>query len=514
MDQLAIRQSERPPVLALSLRDAIAPVFRQRRVAAWLFCGIFAGALLAGLLAPRKYEAEMKILVNRERVDPVVTPDPAVPVAAEPQPVVTEEDINSEVELIKSQDLLEQVVEASGLANAKESSWARAMERVSDFLHGAKPSPATRLARDVQRLENNLIIDPLKKTTLIRVAYSSRDPQRAARVLQTLATLYQEKHAAVHRPPGTFQFFDQEAQRYRDELAAAESHLIEFDNQKNVIDAAAQKQLVLQQLSQFESELQLAQAESSAMARRAAAIRQEEVSTPLRQTSGETTLDNAPLLAQLEGTLLGLELKRSEMLSRYSPEYAPVKELEQQIADARSAVEQALQSPLRQVTTDRSPAQDWMATELAKAETDRAQMQAETAAKARVVANYEAEAHRLDQQGAVQQSLLRNAKTAEDSYLLYVRKREDARISDALDSRRIVNVSIAEAATVPAYSTLHLAWILLGGFFAAGAIGIGGACAVDRLDPRFRTPEELGRYLDTRVLAAIPRGSLQNGTEK
>ncbi|HUO33981.1 MAG TPA: hypothetical protein VMU43_03220 [Candidatus Acidoferrum sp.] len=514
MEELAIRRRNQSPVLAVSLRDAVAPVFRQRRVAAWLFCGIFSGALLAGLLAPRRYEAEMKILVNRERVDPIVSPDPSVPVMAEPQPLVSEEDINSEVELLKSRDLLAQVVEASGLARTGESSWSLALERASDFLHGAKPGPATRLAREVQTLENRLVVDPLKKTTLIRVSYSSRDPQQSARVLQTLAALYQEKHAAVHRPPGTFQFFDQEAQRYRTELAATESRLIEFDNQQNVIDAAAQKQLVLQQLSQFESELQQAQAQSSAVTRRAVALRAEESSSPLRQTTAETTLDNAPLLAQLEGALLTLELKRSEMLSRYASEYPPVQELEEQITSTKKSIAQALQSPVRQTTTDRSPAQDWMATELVKAEADRAQFQAEAAAKERVLARYEAEAHQLDEESAEQQSLLRNVRTSEDSYLLYVRKREEARISDALDSHRIVNVSVAEAATVPAYPALHLGWILIGGFFAAGVVSIGGAFAVDRLDPRFRTPEELGLYLETRVLAAIPRGPLANRVEK
>src|SRR2546427_4639833 len=44
---------------------------------------------------------------------------------------------------------------------------------------------------------------------------------------------------------------------------------------------------------------------------------------------------------------------------------------------------------------------------------------------------------------------IRNVKAAEDNYLLYLRKQEEARISDALDRRQIVNVSIAQAATVP-----------------------------------------------------------------
>ena len=69
----------------------------------------------------------------------------------------------------------------------------------------------------------------MKKTTLIRVSYASSDPEFAAEVLQTLAALYQEKHAAVHRPAGTFKFFNQQADHYREELAASETALTEFD---------------------------------------------------------------------------------------------------------------------------------------------------------------------------------------------------------------------------------------------------------------------------------------------
>jgi capsular polysaccharide biosynthesis protein len=67
-----------------------------------------------------------------------------------------------------------------------------------------------------------------------------------------------------------------------------------------------------------------------------------------------------------------------------------------------------------------------------------------------------------------------------------------------------VNVSIAEAATVPALPTLSLAWMLIGGFFVASVSSVGTAYAVDRLDTSFRTPDELGRYLDVKVLASIP----------
>jgi uncharacterized protein involved in exopolysaccharide biosynthesis len=88
-----------------TLRDLLTIVFRHRRLVVISFLGILSGAILAAVLQPNRYAAAMKILVNRERVDPVVTAE----ASALPQFVlaVTEEEMNSEVELLKSRDLLE-----------------------------------------------------------------------------------------------------------------------------------------------------------------------------------------------------------------------------------------------------------------------------------------------------------------------------------------------------------------------------------------------------------------------
>ena len=225
MDKLTIQANGERPQLAITLRDVVVPVFRQRRLATLIFAGIFVGAILTALLLPRKYEAEMKILVNRERVDPVVTPNPDTSVPAGPLTAISEEDMNSEVELLKSRDLLEKVALDCGLTTQNGTAWDRFIERAGDKLRGVKPTDRTRLARTVQKLGDRVIVDPLRKTTLIRVTYAARDPELAARVLQTLATLYQEKHAAVHRPAGTFGFFEQETERYRNELEIGRAHV-------------------------------------------------------------------------------------------------------------------------------------------------------------------------------------------------------------------------------------------------------------------------------------------------
>ncbi len=47
------------------------------------------------------------------------------------------------------------------------------------------------------------------------------------------------------------------------------------------------------------------------------------------------------------------------------------------------------------------------------------------------------------------EDLQREVKAAEENYLLYLQKREEARIADALDKSHILNVAIAEPPNGP-----------------------------------------------------------------
>ena len=96
-------------------------------------------------------------------------------------------------------------------------------------------------------------------------------------------------------------------------------------------------------------------------------------------------------------------------------------------------------------------------------------------------------------------------KTAEETYLLYAKKSEQARIGDALDERSILNVTVVESPQVPAlpkYSTLTYVIV---GLFAATITSTGLTFAADHLDPAFRTPEEVEATLNLPVLASLPR---------
>jgi uncharacterized protein involved in exopolysaccharide biosynthesis len=118
---------------------------------------------------------------------------------------------------------------------------------------------------------------------------------------------------------------------------------------------------------------------------------------------------------------------------------------------------------------------------------------------------YRENASQLDGEEMVQEDLIRDAKAAEDNYMLFLRKQEESRISDALDQKRIVNVAVAEAATVPALPS-SAPWVttLLVGILLATLVGLGSAFAADYLDPTIRTPDELEQVLKVPVLSAMP----------
>jgi uncharacterized protein involved in exopolysaccharide biosynthesis len=161
---------------------------------------------------------------------------------------------------------------------------------------------------------------------------------------------------------------------------------------------------------------------------------------------------------------------------------------------------------LRDETTDRDPTYEALRTELAKAKTELAAAEARAGAMSPLIRAYRAESQELDRKELLREDMLRTAKADEDNYLLYLRKEEEARISDALDRQRFSNVVVAEPATVPLKPQSRAPFILaFGGLFAAFA-SVMLALIVDRWDPSFRTPQEVESFLGSPVLAAVPKG--------
>jgi uncharacterized protein involved in exopolysaccharide biosynthesis len=175
----------------------------------------------------------MKILVKNTRADVVITPEATNATSGNSE--VTETQINSEIALLTSRDLLEQVVIQSGLDKASQSRFS------TDNIPPVE--------RGVLQLEKDLEIEATRKAEIIEVRYTAGSPEVAALVLQTLANLYLEKHLKLHRPAGTQEFFTTQTDQYAGQLRAAENNLATFQRDQDFTSLEQEKQLNLQLVS-------------------------------------------------------------------------------------------------------------------------------------------------------------------------------------------------------------------------------------------------------------------------
>jgi len=160
-----------------TVRELAMVLFRQRRVFVCAAGLVFRSAVLYAVTGTT-YQASMKILVRRGRADAPVSSGENAPLDLT-HLAVTEEELNSEVELLRDNDVLRRVVEETGIG----------------------------------------------------------DPQKAARVLRALENAYLEKHLNVHRPNGELRFFTQQTAESKRQLDETKEQLLRFTTQHQVVSA-------------------------------------------------------------------------------------------------------------------------------------------------------------------------------------------------------------------------------------------------------------------------------------
>ena len=475
-----------------TLRDLLAVVFRQRRLALFSFVTVFFAIVVYGLIAP-PYQSEMKVLVRRGRVDPVVTSTPSQ--AEFEREGVTEEEMNSEVELLHDDEILRTVVRRAGLISEGHS-W---------FWSLFGDNEERQLARAVRRIYKRLTVEAVKKATLITVSYKCSDPAQAANVLHSLAAAYLERHEQLHRPSGEFKFFDQQVVQSRSGLEEAELQLMRFGADQGVTSAALERDMALQKLSEADADSRQTQVSIAAASERARVLSRKLISLPERVTTQIRDSDNPQLMEKMKARLLELQLSRTQLLTKYEPSYRPVQELDQEIAETKASIAAEDKAPIRERTSDQDPDHEWAKAELLKTQVELNAMSAHASAENALLDHYRETASQLGDHAIEQEQLLHDLKATEEKYLLYLNKREEARIGDALDQGGILNVTVAEQATVPALPELSGLSFGFIGLACASTVSITLAFVTDYLNPAFRTPDEIIAYLGSPVLASLPR---------
>ncbi|MGB9469753.1 MAG: hypothetical protein WBQ59_10415 [Candidatus Acidiferrum sp.] len=466
-------------------RDMAARIFRQRRVFLVCFLFVIAGFALTGQFAP-KFKAEMKIRVRKERVDPMVTTGQSS--TPELQSVtVKEEDLNSEAELLKGDDLLREVVIQAGQVP----------------LSGSNDPVA--IAKAQRKLQRKLDVSPIAKTDLISVSYESPDPVQSQQVLATLESLYLAKQRNVRVSDSQINFFEQQVNIQRNARAAAEEKLIEFTQASGIVSAALQRELTVRHIEDLNQEQLQNSAEIANLQGRVNKLNSQVSIEKPRIITETKASDNPQLLQQLKTSLLNLQLKRTELLNKYDPHYRLVEDVDREIATVQSLIDDQTSAPVRENSENINPIHQALETELEEVSAQLSGLRDKQVQLARSRLNLEQSAQGLVARDSEQQALLQDAKTAQDQYQLYVDKLEQARMTHSLDKNGILNVIVAQEPVTPALPQNSVLSSLAALLFTGLLLSFGSAFLADVFDPTVRNAAELREALNAPILAEFGR---------
>lgn len=481
----------------MARRDANywAELLFRRKTAFLETAGIVFGLVVLGtLLWPPVYQSTAKILVQDNRAQLLVSPDIQTESPQNPAIVanpVSEQDLNSEVELVTSIHLIKQAI--AGLPLQPDTA-GQALLQDTIGLALRLPDNGYRLFHDspaltprdqwALKLARHVKASVIKRSDIVEVDFRAHDAHWAREFLSRLINQYREYHAGLSNDPEAAQFFNQQAKQLNVRLEASEEKLRQFQVQTGITSLADQKQALVSRLS----DLQLQDAKNStglASAQQQVASLGQELHAVPQRISKETRSVQNLALQQIKPEVMQLEAQRAELLSRYQPTSKRITEIDAKLAAAHRILDHENHLEVQEASTDLNPVWVTLDQSLTQAKANAASLKA-----SHEVLDKQVEAARQQLTGMVNngleiERLQRQVATDKEAYLSYVRKGEEARAAQGLNLNKILNVSLAQPPTEPLQPVFPIIWLnfLAGAALAMGA-GVAAAYWEEQRDPR------------------------------
>jgi len=227
-------------------------------------------------LATPHYKGETRILI--ETGESVFT-RPGNANGESDRPILDEEGVISQVEVISSTDILKRVAQKLELSKLPEFDEAADMSVVSRLMVIAglmnDPSEIPPEERVLKAFREKLKVFRVEKSRVIVVEFSSEDPELAARIPNTLADEYLavQRDAKLQSNADATDWLQPEIADLSKRVKEAEARVATFRSQSDLLIGQNNSVLATQQLSELSSELSRVRASRGAAEATAASVR-------------------------------------------------------------------------------------------------------------------------------------------------------------------------------------------------------------------------------------------------
>lgn len=472
----------------VSMRHILEAAFRHRRLWLLIVLSVLSISIAYTVFIPRQYQSEMDILVQNTRGDEQITPsrvNGTVMING-----VTEEEINSEIQLLESRQLANVVVDP-GWESRSPGSLSSAQLKAHE--------------KAVNEFEKHISIDLIRKSNVIHVSYKAADPKSATDALNRLLAAFLAKQREIAQPPGTAKFFADEAARYKTELDQAQQQLADYQQKNNIVSLANTEQNIDREINDAQTDLRGVDAQISEVSGRLTTQTHQLKSIPPRQATQQRVIPNDYSVERLNTMLAELQNQRTGLLTKFNPNDRLVQEIDRKIADTKNALSNAQKMTSRENSSDVNPVWQSVTGSIIQNETDRQALRAKHDALTRQVASLKANLGDIEGSTVAFTTLKQKVTDLENNYQLYTQKSDEAHMADAMNENRLLNVAVQQSPTysVTPYRPKPVVDIAIGSFtavFLASFLVFFAEVGRDTI----ANAGELERLSGGPVLAAVP----------
>jgi uncharacterized protein involved in exopolysaccharide biosynthesis len=432
------------------------------------------------------------------------------------------EQMNSEMQLIKSRPLIEQVIQAIGPTVVyeelieKEPGILDSLRRQSQkFFNTLKPKKQERSEtkeielsktdRAVLRIQDNLAVRAIKNSRVIQIDFEHNDPQVAAIVVERLVNAYLEARPQVYKNTQSNAFFQEQAKILKHKIDKTENALKDFKEQHDIIALNEERAILLQRKAELQSELNRSLSEKAETEKRIGQITHQLEATPSKIEQGENTVHNPLLISTLEEQLVTLELKERELLTKYTENNHFVQDVKKQLKIVRDKLAQQENKRYESTAFGPNPTHQRLNEDLFRNEAELQAINAKISTQKIHLAEYSERLDVLNNFEYKFKNLENRLEVDRENFKLYLTKLEETRISSEMDLKKIANVSVIMPAQMPLEPMDSNKRLFLAiGFFIAVFGSIGLAVFLEYFSEDLERPEEIEKLLGAPVLASVP----------
>lgn len=460
--------------------DVVGLLFRELLLMIVIFLAVFALGTAAVLTLKKSYTANASIYagvgqeyVYQSRVGQI---DPG-------QPLEADAVAQSEAQILGSLEVKRRAVRAVG----------------ADVVlgPGAKGAPADMESAALKALDAGLGVGVTPGSAIISVSYQSDDPVRAAQVLNAVIDQYLVQRRIVFRDRATPAIAAQR-EAFEDDLAEADAAYNAFMASNNIGDFATAKATLAATYQTTYAEALSLRAQLNQASQRLATLEAQ-----LAQQPAEVVLQQ-DLNISAQDQILQLRTQREALLSRYTPDAQPVRDIEQQITDLQAYVATGTTVGPKEVRTGPSTIFTEIETARITAAADRDGLAARLAVANRQLDQLRTRQAELTRLESTNANLAGNREVLTASIRDFQQRETASRADSALVAAGADSVNVIERAQAPTRGASLKAPLLAVVFLFAGftALCIGLFRVFTRRG--YTTPASAGRTLEMPVLAVAP----------